>query len=72
MCSTGGGSAQLLRLKIEDVFKNAIVITTLQKNIKDFDSQLPDLFLTTIPMENEYAGIPVIHIKHLLDESEIR
>lgn len=71
ICETGGGSAQLLKLKLESIFKNAIVITISAKEIKNFDDQLPDLFLSTIPIGKEYKGISIIHVKSFLDENEI-
>jgi len=72
ICTTGGGSAHLLRLKIESVFSNAIVVTTSAQDISDFETDLPDLFLSTIPIGDRYQGVPIIHIKQFLDEIEIR
>lgn len=71
ICATGGGSAQLLKLKLECIFKNAIVMTISTEEIYDFDDQLPDLFLSTIPIGKEYKGVSILHIKCLLDENEI-
>jgi len=72
ICTTGGGSAHLLQLKLENVFSKAIVITTTLKDISDFDKELPDLFLSTIPVAEHYKEVPIIHIKQFLDEAEIR
>lgn len=72
ICTTGGGSAHLLRLKLENIFTNAIIVTTSVKDMVNYCDELPDLFLSTIPMEEEYMGIPIIQIKQFLDEMEIR
>jgi len=70
VCTTGGGSANLLRLKLERMFSSATIITTSQSDLEHFSGDLPDLFLSTIPIADEYMGIPIIHIKKLLDEEE--
>lgn len=72
ICATGGGSAHLLRLKLENIFSNAIVVTIASRDISNFDMELPDLFLSTVPMGDEYKGVPIIQIKQLLDEAEIK
>jgi lichenan operon transcriptional antiterminator len=71
ICSTGGGSAHLLRLKLESIFPKAIIVTSSANEIHRFKDELPDLFLTTIPIEEEFSNVPVIHIKQWLDDSEI-
>jgi lichenan operon transcriptional antiterminator len=72
ICSTGGGSAHLIRLKLEKVFPEAMIMTVANKNLQAFKKDLPDLFLSTIPLENEIDGVPVIQIKNFLDEYEIK
>jgi len=72
ICTTGGGSAHLLRLKLENTFSQALIITTASHHLADFDAQLPDVFLSTIPMPSGYKNVPMIHIKEFLDEEEIR
>jgi lichenan operon transcriptional antiterminator len=71
ICSTGGGSAHLLRLKLESIFPKAIIVTSSANEIDRFKDELPDLFLTTIPVEEEFKNVPVIHIKQWLDDHEI-
>lgn len=73
ICSTGGGSAELLRLRLEFIFSKAIIVTSSANDIAKFKDELPDLFLTTIPLKDEVKDlpVPVIHIKELLDDSEI-
>lgn len=72
ICSTGGGSAHLIRLKLEKLFSNSVIMTVSNKNIDVFKEDLPDLFLSTIPMHNEFEGVPIIQIKNFLDDMEIK
>lgn len=74
ICNTGGGSAQLLRFKLESLFSNALIVTTSINDLDKFIENKPDLFLTTIPLteENWRKGIPLIHIKHVLDDGELK
>jgi len=72
ICATGGGSAHLIRLKLESVFPNAVVLTTSSVNADQFKTELPDIFLSTIFMDKEIYGVPVLQIKQFLDEREIR
>ncbi|MFP7335638.1 PRD domain-containing protein [Shouchella clausii] len=71
ICSTGGGSAHLLRLQLESIFPKAIIVTSSANEIHRFKDELPDLFLTTIPIEKSFENVPVIHIKHWLDDDQI-
>ena len=71
ICSPGG-SRQLIELKLKSVFSNAVIITIDQYDLAKFSKSLPDLFLTTVPMTNEFKGVPIIHIKKLLNETELQ
>lgn len=71
ICSTGGGSAHLLRLKLESIFPKAIIVTSSANEINKFENELPDLFLTTIPIDTDFSSVPIIHIKQWLDDNEI-
>ena len=68
ICSTGGGSAQLIRLKLEGIFVNATIITINQNELETFKHDLPDLFLSTLPMAQAFEQVPIIHIDGLLSE----
>jgi lichenan operon transcriptional antiterminator len=72
ICATGGGSANLIRLKLESIFPKANIVTTSQFNMDQFENELPDLFLTTIPMKSEHLGVPMLHIKQFLDDAEVK
>lgn len=71
ICATGGGSAHLLKLKLESIFPKAIIVTSSANETQKFVNELPDLFLTTIPIKEDFNGVPIIHIKQWLDDAEI-
>lgn len=72
ICSSGGGSAHLIRLKLEKIFPQAVVLTISNKNIEAFKEDTPDLFLSTIPIDEEIENVPLIQIKNFLDEIELK
>ncbi|MCL1995759.1 MAG: PRD domain-containing protein [Defluviitaleaceae bacterium] len=72
ICTTGGGSAHFLQLKLESIFPKTTIITTAQRNLEDFVGEMPDLFLSTIPLGDEYMGVPIIHITEFLNETEMQ
>lgn len=73
LCTTGGGSAELLRLNLEQIFSNAYITTAPINNFKQhYKKDLPDLFLSTVPIESSYQDVPIIHIREWIDEEEIR
>ncbi|AIQ54508.1 BglG family transcription antiterminator [Paenibacillus sp. FSL R7-0331] len=72
ICSTGAGSAQLIRLKLEAVFPKASVITASITEVEEISSKPVDLILSTVPLATEIKEKPVIHIKQLLDDQEIQ
>ncbi|RRJ62072.1 PRD domain-containing protein [Paenibacillus oralis] len=72
ICSTGAGSAHLIRLKLEAVFPKASVITASISEMEDMLNRPVDLILTTVPLATDFKEKPVIHIKSLLDDQEIQ
>lgn len=72
ICATGAGTAALIKIKLESIFAQAEISTVSERSIEICDEQLPDLFLSTIPFAHTYKGIPVIQIKNLLDEDELK
>ena len=71
ICETGNSSAQLIKLKAESVFTNASVSTVSQSDLSRYDQDLPDIFLSTIPLNDTYHDIPIIHITDFLSDHEI-
>lgn len=72
ICTTGGGSAELLRLNLENIFSNAYIVTASINNFKQYKNDPPDLFLSTVPMESTFCNVPIIHIREWIDEEEMR
>ncbi len=72
ICSTGAGSAHLIRLKLEAVFPKASVITASISELEEISTRPVDLILTTVPLGIEIQDKPVIHIKKLLDDQEVQ
>lgn len=71
VCSTGGGSSQLLKLKLEDAFPNAIILTSSSYDIDRFKYEQPDLILTTVPINHSFTDVPVIKITQWLTDSDM-
>ncbi|WP_018887411.1 BglG family transcription antiterminator [Paenibacillus massiliensis] len=72
ICSTGAGSAQLIKLKLETIFPKALVVTASSAEFEEIVKRPVDLILTTIPLNSAQADKPIIHIKQLLDDVEIQ
>lgn len=72
ICATGAGTASLIKIKLEGIFPQAEIMTSSEREVARFEERLPDLFLSTIPFAPSYRTVPVIQIKNLLDEDELR
>ncbi|RHK01897.1 PRD domain-containing protein [Enterococcus casseliflavus] len=70
VCATGGGSANLIRLKLEKYFPQATVLTISNSRLAYIEDN-PDLFFSTIPIGNQINGVPVIEIKDFLNDREL-
>lgn len=71
VCSTGGGNAHIIQMKLEKIFTQAIILTVSNRDMIGFQKDLPDLILTTIPLEYECFDVPIIQIKNMLDQQEV-
>lgn len=69
ICTSGGGSAQLIKLKLQTLFPKATVTTTSQSAMESEPDA--DLILSSVPIDQD-CKVPIIYIKELLDEDEIR
>ena len=70
VCSSGGGSAYMIKIQIESLFPQAEVqnIFILQQDeLKTFQ---PDLIFTIMPLSQEIKT-PIIYIKELLDDRDL-
>ncbi|MDD7466320.1 MAG: BglG family transcription antiterminator [Floccifex porci] len=70
ICSSGGGSAYLIKLQIESIFKKANVEAFSFTQMEEVENYDPDLIFTILPLQKEFS-VPVIHIKELLDELDL-
>lgn len=70
VCSSGGGSAYMIKLQIESLFMHAQVETfsyLQQEQLKAFE---PDLVFTVMPLDFD-MNVPLIYIKELLDDKDL-
>lgn len=71
ICESGGGSSKFLRLKLQSVFPKAHIIVETTRNLERFHKQLPNIFLSTIPMDTSFHGVPIVQIDPLLEEESL-
>lgn len=69
-CSSGGGSAYLLKMKIKTLFRNADVETFSFYNISDIENFKPDVIFSIKELKIN-IDVPVIIIKEILDDQDI-
>lgn len=70
VCSSGGGSAFLIKLQIESLFGSGNVETFNHLQMEELEHFHPDLIFTIMPLNHEFAA-PVIYIKELLDDQDL-
>lgn len=70
VCSSGGGSAYMIKMQLESVFPKAEVKAFSFLQQEELVSYRPDIIFTVIPI-SYYAHIPVIYIKELLDDKDL-
>lgn len=71
VCSSGGGSAYMIKLQIESLFPKATVKTfsfLQQDALLDY---CPDLVFTIMPLSFDIQA-PIIYIKELLDDKDLQ
>lgn len=71
---TGGGSAFLLQTKLEEAFPKSVITNIPLTSVIDLRDEHVDLILSTVDIGIQMADekIPIIFIKNLLDDTEIR
>lgn len=70
VCSSGGGSAYMIKMQLESVFPKAEVKTFSFLQQDELICYKPDIIFTVIPISYD-AHIPVIYIKELLDDKDL-
>ncbi len=72
VCSSGGGSAYIIKLKLETLFDNAEIRAFSFLDIEEIEKFMPDLIFTIKDLDLELNfKAPVIYIKELLDDMDI-
>ncbi|GEA31133.1 BglG family transcription antiterminator [Clostridium diolis] len=70
VCSSGGGSAYMIKMQLESVFPKSEVKTFSFLQQDEMISYKPDIIFTVIPISYD-AHIPIIYIKELLDDKDL-
>ncbi len=70
VCSSGGGSAYMIKIQIESLFPNAQVQTFSFLQQEELLAFQPDLIFTVMPLSPDIQ-IPIIYIKELLDDKDL-
>ncbi|MBC5628744.1 PTS sugar transporter subunit IIA [Clostridium sp. NSJ-6] len=70
VCSSGGGSAYLIKLKIGNLFGNANIETFSILEMKELEEFNPDIIFSISEL-NTSLKVPLIYIKELLDDYDI-
>lgn len=72
VCSSGGGSAYIIKLKLETLFDNAEIKAFSFLDIEEIEKFMPDLIFTIKDLDLDLNfKAPVIYIKELLDDMDI-
>ncbi|MDV4150367.1 PRD domain-containing protein [Clostridium sp. AL.422] len=70
VCSSGGGSAYLLKLKISNLFGNSNIETFSMLQMKELEDYSPDIVFSINELSTNLK-VPLIYIKELLDDYDI-
>lgn len=70
VCSSGGGSAYMIKMQIESLFPSADVRTFSFLQQDELLNFKPDLIFTVMPLSVDIQ-IPIIYIKELLDDNDL-
>lgn len=70
ICSSGGGSAQLIKFKISDLFKDTDIRTFSILQMEELEDFNPNIIFSICELDTKLE-VPVIYIKELLDDYDI-
>lgn len=71
VCSSGGGSAFLIKMQIESLFPNENVESFSFLEMEKVQKFEPDIIFTIMPLTKEFS-VPVIYIHELLDDEDLK
>lgn len=71
ICSSGGGSAFLIKLKLESIFSSSKIQTFSLLEMEEVRSFAPDIIFTIRQLDEAFS-VPIVLIKELLDDEDIR
>lgn len=70
VCSSGGGSAYLIKMQLESLFSKANIKTFSFLQMHELEQFQPDLIFTITQLDREFH-VPIIYIKELLDDDDL-
>lgn len=70
VCSSGGGSAQLIKFKISSLFEKTNIKTFSLIQMKELEKFNPDIIFSICELDIRLE-VPIIYIKELLDDYDI-
>lgn len=70
VCSSGGGSAYMIKMQIESLFPYAEVATFSFLQQTELEKYQPELIFTVMPLSIN-LNVPIIYIKELLDDRDL-
>lgn len=70
VCSSGGGSAYMIKIQIKSLFPKAEVKTFSFLQQDELKSYRPDIIFTVMPLSSDIKT-PIIYIKELLDDNDL-
>lgn len=70
LCSTGGGSAYLIKLKLESIFRTSEIKTFSFTQISEARSFHPDIVFSIKELDEEF-NVPVVRINEFLEEKDM-
>ncbi len=71
VCSSGGGAAFLLKIKLESLFSTGMIETFSINEIAKIKQGNFDVVISTLPLVDPLFRVPVIEVSNLLNEKEL-
>ncbi|GAA0742345.1 BglG family transcription antiterminator [Clostridium oceanicum] len=71
ICSSGGGSSYLLKLKLQNLFYSSNIKTFSFFEIDEVNEFNPNLIISIVKLNKEDFNKPIIYVKELIDDKEL-